>query len=76
MDKISEQERRDIQEQFVNLSRFNSDIWQGVHPLLDQKDVKQVIDCLEQSVPRLLAALDAAYRHIESIEGSDNKQNL
>ncbi len=75
MEKISEQERRNIQEQCVTLHRFNSDFWQGVHPLLDQSDVKRVIDTLEQSVPRLLAALDEAYRHIDSIERTVNKQD-
>jgi len=76
MDKISDQERRAILEQFSRLDRFNSSVWDGVHPLLDQKDVKQVIDVLEQSVPRLLSALDEAYRHIDAIEKSSDKARL
>ncbi len=68
MEKIPEPERQRIRQDCTSLQRYNSSLWEGVHPLLDQKDLKQVIDTLEQSVPRLLAALDEAYRYIDAME--------
>lgn len=68
MERLSEKERLEILKQFDDLSRFNSAIWDGIHPLVDSKDIKQVIDVLESSVPKLVEALDEAYKHIDTIE--------